>query len=402
MVSVGDAIDLILDNTKRLDSVRVSTQDSRGLVLSENIISSLNLPIFDNSAVDGYAVKSADANLASADSRISLNIVGTIRAGDFPEFSINTGEAAKIMTGAAMPVGADSVVKIEDVVESDGSVILSDKVVNSANVRFEGEEIRTGEIALESGLEVTAATLGFISEFGIKEVDVYRPPRISLIVSGEELVDPYEDLSPGKIRDTNTITLRAAIAKESTDIVSAKRVIDDRSVIDETIGSELDECDILLTTGGVSVGEYDFVKDVLAAHGVEQIFWGISQRPGGPLYFGKKGNKLVFGLPGNPASALVCYYEYVIPAIRKMAGKKQLLLIEEEAQLTETINKKAGKQHFMRGVYSRENGKNYVRTAGEQGSHMMKSFAMSNCLIVLGEEVTCLPKDTNVKIHLLP
>lgn len=402
MVSVTEAIQLILDNAITLDSINVSIEDSLGLVLAQNIRSTENLPLFDNSAVDGYAVISADAILASADNRISLKIVDTIRAGEFPDFSINSGEAAKIMTGAAVPKGADSVVKIEDVTEKEGTVILGNKVEKSANVRFEGEEIQKDEIALQSGVEITPATIGFIAEFGINTVDVIRPPKVSVVVTGEELSEPGEELEPGKIRDTNSITLKTALVKENMELISIERVADSKSKIEEGINRGLESSDILITTGGVSVGEYDFVKDILASKGVEEIFWGISQRPGGPMYFGRKENKLVFGLPGNPASALVCYYEYVRPAIRKMAGKKEVLLKEEKAQLMAPIKKKTGKMHFIRGLVTRDNGDIYVKTTGEQGSHMMRSFALSNSLIILGEEDSYLPENSKVKIHILP
>lgn len=402
MVSVYEALDLILENTTTLESTSVRVEDSLGLVLSKNIISPLNLPLFDNSAMDGYAVKSADTDSASSKNPVSLNIVGTIRAGDFPGFSVNSGEAAKIMTGAAVPNGADSVVKIEDVEENEEAILVSKKVEISANVRFEGEEIKKGETALESGVEINPATLGFISELGINIVDVYRPPKISLVVSGEELVGINDELSPGKIRDTNSITIKSAMCKDNIDSVSTERVADNRADIENIIASELNSSDILITTGGVSVGEYDFIKDALSSQGVEQIFWGVAQRPGGPMCFGKKEKKLVFGLPGNPASALVCYYEYVRPAIRKMAGGKHLQLEETQAELLEPINKKAGKIHFLRGYLSNNNGRYYVRTTGGQGSHMMKSFANSNCLIVLSEDETNLPRHTIVNVQLLP
>jgi len=402
MVSVEEAIELILKNTILLDRINIGIDNSLGLVISQDIVSPVNLPLFNNSAMDGYAVRSKDTDSATPENPVSLKIINTIKAGDSPNFSIKSAEAAKIMTGAALPDGADSVVRIEDVDENAGTVVVRGRVENSSNVRFEGEEISKGENALGSGVEITPATIGFLMELEIKMLKVYRPPRVTVIVTGEELTEPGEELKPGKVRDTNSITLKTALSKENIDLVSVDRVADNKSQIEEMIQTSLDSSDILITTGGVSVGEYDFVKDILAKQGVEQIFWGVSQRPGGPMFFGRRHNTLVFGLPGNPASSLVCYYEYVRPALRKMAGKEDIFLREENAQLTIPIKKKTGKKHFLRGLVSSDNEKLVVRTTGEQGSHMMKSFALSNSLIILSEEDSYLPENSIVKVHILP
>jgi molybdopterin molybdotransferase len=196
--------------------------------------------------------------------------------------------------------------------------------------------------------------------------------------------------------------LRSALAKENVELVSAARVKDIRADIKEKVRAALSSCDMLITTGGVSVGEYDFVKDVLAEEGVERIFWGVSQRPGGPMYFGRREDTLVFGLPGNPASSLVCYYEYVRPAVRKMAGKKDIFLKQGSARLLVPIRKKPGKAHFLRGVVGRDNEGLCVEAAGGQGSHMLKSFALANSLIVISEDETYLPQGSDVTVHYLP
>ncbi|MEW6144653.1 MAG: gephyrin-like molybdotransferase Glp [Thermodesulfobacteriota bacterium] len=402
MVTVKEAQKLVLDNTRPLGEIEVSVEDALGLVLSSDVISPVNLPLFTNSAMDGYAARSEDTVSAAPGSPVRLRVVSTVRAGDFPDFSVNSGEAAKIMTGAPVPGGADAVVRIEDAAEEYGDLILTAAIEKGSNVRFEGEEIGKGETALSAGVEITPAAVGFLAELGIERVKVRKMPKVSVIVTGEELVGPEEDLTPGKIRDTNSVTLKSALAGEKVKLISAERIADVRSDIEERIKKGLVSSDVLIITGGVSVGDYDFVKDTLGAAGVEKIFWGVSQRPGGPMFFGRASDALVFGLPGNPASTLVCYYEYVRPVLRKMIGKKDIFLHELNAMLLDPVRKKPGKTHFLRGIVGREGEKVYVMTSGGQGSHMLKSFALSNCLIVIDKDDSYLPENSGVKVHLLP
>lgn len=402
MVSVEEAQELVLDNTRLLDEIKLSIEDALGLVLSCDIISPVNLPLFTNSAMDGYALKSEETINATRSNPIRLNVVQTVRAGDFPDTSIKTGEAAKIMTGAPVPAGTDTVVRVEDAEEKDGELILTVAAEKGSNIRHEGEEIKKGEIALEAGVQITPAAAGFLTELGIKSVKVYSTPRVSVIVTGGELTGADEDITPGKIRDTNSVTLKAALFAESVELVSIDRVADSRSDIEQNIGRCISSSDVLIITGGVSVGDYDFVKDILGGLGVEKIFWGVSQRPGGPMFFGRCKDTLVFGLPGNPASSLVCYYEYVRPALRRMVGKKDIFLREADALLRNPVSKKPGKTHFLRGFVSRGSGGSYVRASGEQGSHILKSFSLANCLIVLHEDDSYLPENSRVKVHLLP
>jgi molybdopterin molybdotransferase len=352
--------------------------------------------------MDGYAVRSEDTLSATSQNPVHLRAIRTVRAGDFPDFSITSGQAAKIMTGAPLPRGADAVVRIEDAEEKDGDLILAGTVEKGSNVRLEGEEIEKGETALGAGVESSPATVGFLAELGIKRVKVWKMPRVSVIVTGEELVGPDEEVKPGKIRDTNSVTLAAAIAGERVELVSVGRVADVRPDIEDRIAKALGSSDVLIITGGVSVGDYDFVKDTLGAVGVEKIFWRVSQRPGGPMFFGKARETLVFGLPGNPASSLVCYYEYVRPALRKMIGKKDIFLREVDAFLKDPVSKMPGKTHFLRGVVSRNREGIYVSVTGKQGSHMLKSFAQSNCLIVIDKDDSYLSENSGVKVHLLP
>jgi molybdopterin molybdotransferase len=402
VISVEEAKQLIIENTKMLQSDKISLTEAKGHVLAEDIISPVNLPFFTNSAMDGYAVKSVDTKMATENNPVALKVRGIVRAGDFPDFIVSDGEAAKIMTGAPIPKGADSVVMVEYTEETDQIVKVEKPVKPEENLRYEGEEIRKGEIALETGTHLTSACIGFIAELGIKRVKVHRKPKVALVVTGEELVGAEDELKPGKIRDTNSVTLQSSLSQEVVEFLFVGRVGDKVSDIEEKLRRAVVWSDALLVTGGVSVGDYDYVKEVLDKLGVEGIFWRVSQRPGGPLFFGRRGNSLIFGLPGNPASSLVCFYEYVRPALRKMRGRKDLFLLELEALLSEEIKKSAGKTNFLRGYVEKRGDSFYVRPAGIQGSHILKSFALSNCLIVVPKDVTYLPAQSRVMIHLLP
>jgi len=402
VMTVEEAKELVIGNTTVLETTEVLLGDSSGLVLAQDIISPIDLPLFTNSAVDGYALKSSDIIDAGQTGPVKLEAISTIRAGEYPSFSLGPGECAKIMTGAPVPKGADSVVMIEDTEEKEGILRIMKVVRPKDHMRFQGEEIQKGEVAIESGVELNPAAVGFIAEMGIKKIKVYRKPKLAVVVSGEELAGQDEDLAPGKIRDTNSIILSTVLSQDNTELLSVEHVKDEISDIKKKLIKAIERCDVVIITGGVSVGEYDYVKGVLEEIGVQRIFWRVSQRPGGPLYFGKKENTLVFGLPGNPASVLVCYFEYVRAALNKMIGKEDLFLFDFKALLSEEIKKSQGKTHFVRGYLYKDGDNYYVKPSGAQGSHMLKSFALSNCLIVVPKEVVSLPYLSEVNVHILP
>lgn len=399
VLTVEEAKELVIAHTTVLETTEVMLWESLGLVLAQDIISPIDLPMFTNSAVDGYALRSSD--LITTDPA-RLRVLNTIRAGEFPDFSLGTCEAAKIMTGAPVPKGADSIVMIEDTQVEEGILRIMKTVRPKDHMRFQGEEIQKGEVAIERGVDLSPAAVGFIAEMGIKKIMVYRKPKVSVVVSGEELVGPDEAPAPGQIRDTNSIILSTAISQDNTELLSVEHVKDDIPDIRAKLINTIERCDMVIITGGVSVGEYDYVKGVLEAIGVQRIFWRVSQRPGGPLYFGKKGNTLVFGLPGNPVSALVCYFEYVRAALNKMIGKNDLFPFDVKALLSEEIRKSPGKTHFLRAYLYKDGDDYYVKPAVAQGSHILKSFALSNCFIVVPKEVVSLPYLSEVNVHILP
>ena len=402
MVDVEKAGKLITAEAKPLKTVSVNVTDSFGYVLGKSLKSRHNLPGFDNSAMDGFAVRHADTVSASAENPAKLKITRTIKAGDPLKLRLKEGEAAKIMTGSLVPKGADTVVRKEDCREDGCTLIVDHPVPDGENIRYEGEQIKKGAAGINKGALINPAAIGFILELGYSEIKVFRKPDISLLVTGEELLGPDEKLKKGKIRDTNTYTLHAAIDGEPANLKHINRIKDDYRAIRKSVSLGLKESDIVIITGGISVGDYDYIKNILAELGVEKIFWGVNQRPGGPLYFGKYRNKLVFGLPGNPASSLVCFYEYIRPAIQKRSGRQNFFLYKLIAELKTDLKKKPGKTHFLRGKLETVDGKNFVTSAGGQGSHMLKAFADANCLIVLNKDESLIEKGTEVEVHLLP
>src|SRR3989337_388636 len=291
MLPVEEAQQSILGNTKVLDPVEIPLTEAGGLVLAEDIISPVNLPYFTNSAMGGYAVKSKDTMGAKENSPVTLKVMGVIRAGDYPDCTIRDNVAAKIMTGAPLPNGADAVVMVEYTEEETGIVKVKRSVNQGENVRYEGEEIKKGEIALEKGTELNPASIGFIAGLGIRKIRVYRRPRVAFFVTGEEVVGIDEELRPGKIRDTNSITLSMALSQENVEFLFLGRARDELSDIEEKLKKGLKVCDLLIVTGGVSVGDYDYVKKALENIAVEAIIWRVAQRPGGHQCFSEKKEK---------------------------------------------------------------------------------------------------------------
>ncbi len=247
--------------------------------------------------MDGYAVKSKDTRKANEASIIPLKVVGVIRAGDYPSFAIGDKGAVKIMTGAPLPEGSDSVVMVEHTEEEKGIVKIRRAVTPRENVRYEGEEISKGEIALEKGTRLNPASIGLIAEFGIKKIKVYRKPRVAFLGTGEEVVGLDEELRPGKIRDSYSITLEGALSHEKAELLSLGHAKDEVPEIEERLNKGLRWCDVIIVTGGVSVGDYDYVKDAFENLVIKGIFWRVAQRPGGPIFFGRRGDTLIFGLP---------------------------------------------------------------------------------------------------------
>lgn len=389
MISIKEALTKVKENTSKLGSVKVDLLSALGSVLSENIQSPINMPPFDQSAMDGYAL----GGEASA-----YTVVTEIQAGaSVTGKSLSHGEAARIFTGAMIPEGTISIAK-QEIVKRDGETItLLEDVKKGTSIRKKGEELAINEIAIAKGTYLNPAAIGFLSGLGIQEVNVYRKPKIAVIVTGNELTKPGEKLLPGKIYESNSATLTAVLKHAGYDS-SLITVRDDFNSTKETIGNAIDQNDVVIITGGISVGDYDFVGKALAELNVEEVFYKVKQKPGKPLFYGKKGNKSIFALPGNPAAVLTCYYMYVRTAIKSLIGISTPMLEEREVAILHDYTKKGDRAHLLKAYINAQG----VQVHTGQSSAMLSSFVGANSLIYLSEEDREIKKGDTVLVYILP
>ena len=311
MIPVNEAKTIIAANALHPNIVSMALESAAGNRLAESIYSAIDVPSFVQSSMDGFAFKYADLQECK-----SLKVVGEIAAGADSNINLKTGEAVRIFTGAGLPAGADTVVMQEKAVVSDGILSIIDPTLKAGlNVRLPGTEIRTGGLALISGAMLTAGAIGFLASIGITHVNSYASPLVTIIVTGNELQQPGQPLLPGQVYECNSFSLKAALETVGIDHIRTLKVPDNLSALTLVLQEAVASSDLILLTGGVSVGDYDFVLQAAQDAGIEHLFHGVKQKPGKPLYFGKKENKLIFGLPGNPSSVLTCFYQYVCLAL---------------------------------------------------------------------------------------
>lgn len=392
-IEVSEAKKLIRDHIKTPDPVKVSIETAAGLILAEDVYALTDVPPFNQSSMDGYAL-----NYEGWKQNNTLKIEGLAQAGLAEQSPLQIQNTCRIFTGAAVPPGADTVVMQEKVDIQDGKLIIKDpSLLAGQNVRIQGSEAKKGELALEKGCLLNAPAIGFLAGLGIHELMVYPGPNLSIILTGNELLQPGLPLAYGQVYESNSYALNAAIREAgilNVDVFSAE---DDLKILTEVLGIAMEQSNLVLLTGGVSVGDYDFVIRAAEANGVEQVFHKIRQKPGKPIYFGKKGNKYIFGLPGNPASVLICFYEYVYPAIG-LLSKREKDLKKMSGILETDMKKPAGITHFLKAYFD---GK-YVKDLKAQESFRLSSFAKANCLIKLDEDRTEYKAGEEVEIHILP
>ncbi|MFO1464385.1 MAG: gephyrin-like molybdotransferase Glp [bacterium] len=403
MISVQEAQNRILAQVTAMPALRVGLREALGRFAAEPVAALQDSPAFANSAMDGYALRAAQTLGASPGSPLRMAVAATAAAGTPLKKPLLPGEAARIYTGAVLPEGLDAVVKQEDVVAERGYLELSRPVKEGENVRARGEEFRAGEEILARGACLTPATLALLAGQGIHEVSVFRPPRVGILVTGTEIVAPGMPLEPGQIYDSNSFALAAALRELYLEPVSVSRCRDQREELAWRIATDLEGCDFLLVTGGVSVGDFDFVRETAANLGIRESFWKVRQKPGKPIFFGRQGEKkYFFGLPGNPASALVCFYEYVRPALLRALGAAEGRLPRLSLPLAAAFRKKPGLAHFLRARAELAGTGGQVRILEQQGSHTLQSFGQANALVLVPEEVEVLPAGAPVEVHLLP
>ncbi|HUF28867.1 MAG TPA: gephyrin-like molybdotransferase Glp [Gemmatimonadaceae bacterium] len=389
MLSVGDAARRIVEEIRCLPIERVPILDAAGRVLAVDAVSPITLPPWTNSAMDGYAVIAADIESASAESPVRLPVAETIPAGGFPSRALRRGEAMRIMTGAPLPDGADTVVRVED---SDGGV---DQVEIRAardarrNVRPRGEDLEAGETVLSAGAVLGAAQIGVLASIGMSAVDVHRRPRVAILGSGDELVDLdrfHEALAGRKIVSSNNYTLHTLVRAAGGEPLNLGIVADEPAALREGLLRSAG-CDLIVTSAGISVGEFDYTRDVLEELGAEMRFWKVRMRPGAPLGFGILRGTPWIGLPGNPVSAMVTFELFVRPAIRKMLGHRLLFRRPVPVMLEEPVTIGAKLTHFLRAVVTAHpDGRLTARLTGPQGSGILTSMSRANALLIVPED----------------
>lgn len=398
LIPLDEAVAYVMDRCQTLPVVTVDLSDALGAIAASACVSNEAIPAFDNTSMDGYAVRAVDTVGASETTPVTLDVVGTLAAGTAPEIKVGPGQAVRIMTGAPVPDGCDAIVKVEDTrrrEEGASEVEVLAMVEPGLHIRRVGEDIRPGDVVFGAGIVVHAGHVGLLARVGSTGVDVVRPPRVAVFSTGDELVDGSGDLKPGQIRDSNRPTLVALVAEAGFEAVDFGLIGDDADAIADAMRRAVSTCDAVVTSGGVSMGDFDLVKVVLADMG-DMRWMQIAIKPAKPLAFGliaaDSGARRVpvFGLPGNPVSAMVSFELFVRPALRKMAGHSPDTCIRERVRAV--VDEPLGRLPHGKTVFERvvctygSDGLYHVRSAGPQGSHQLSVMADANALAVLDDE----------------
>ena len=393
MVSVNEAKNIIRQQISSLDSIIMNLDDAMGYAVNEDIISPINVPSFIQSSMDGYAFAFDDFKSAA-----SLTIIDTIQAGDSSSNKIQQNQAVRIFTGAALPIGADTVLMQEKAkVEGDQLFVLDEKLQKGTNARSIGADMQESAIAVKKGTILTPGAIGLLASLGITQVSVVRKPTINIILTGNELQDIGKPLSPGQIYESNSHTLKAGLNRFGIKEVNFIKVADHLEAVTEAIKVSLNKFDLTILTGGISVGDFDFVLEACQQNNVEQLFHKVKQKPGKPLYIGKKEAKIVCALPGNPASVLSCFYQYISIVLDKLSNTS-VEMKTVQASLTNTYAKPIGLTHFLKGLYN--HATNEVTILEGQESFKMSAFAIANCFVELPEDLLEFRSNEIVKVHL--
>lgn len=389
MLSVPDAVERILADVGRLLPERVPLLAAVGRVLARDVVSPLDLPPWTNSAMDGYAVRASDVASATRDAPVSLPVSETIAAGAFPSRPLAAGEAARIMTGAPLPEGADTVVRVEDTDAGSDRVTIRDARDAGRNLRHRGEDVRAGDVVLHAGQPIAAAQLGVLASVGAAMVDVYRRPRVAILGSGDELVDldRFDEVLAGRrIVSSNSYTLHALVVAAGGEPIDLGFTGDSPGEMRERLEAAASS-DLIVTSAGISVGAFDHTREVLESLGIEMRFWKVRMRPGAPLGFGLLQGVPWIGLPGNPVSAMVTFELFARPAIRRMLGYERLHRRPAAVRLEEPVSIGAALTHFLRAIVTPgDDGVLGARLTGPQGSGILTSMARANALLIVPHE----------------
>lgn len=430
MLSVREAQEKVLSLATKNIIKKVPILDSLGLILAEDIVSFDDIPMYNNSAVDGYAVRAEDIKGADKGYPVRLKLAReVIPAGKVSKSKIELGYCVSIMTGAPIPQGCDCVVMKEDTEVENSEVLVYREGSVGENIRYQGEDIKKGDIVLKKGKKIYPADIGVMASIGVSEVLVNYPPTVGIITTGTELIEVGDKLEVGKVRDSNSYSLASQIKEINVPYVRFGIVRDDKTQMKKKILEALSICDILLLSGGVSVGEYDYVKEILSKIGANLIFWKVNQKPGRPLAFWTfknksiskdkleplesksklegsdsklgTGEKFIFGLPGNPVSVMVCFEMYVRPLIAKIMGYDRLFRRSVVARAFHDFKHKEGRTEFARVIVEKKNGEYFFQSTGMQGSGVLTSMSKANAIAVFPDTVGDIREGSAVEVYLI-
>ncbi|MEN9701044.1 MAG: hypothetical protein RIR55_347 [Bacteroidota bacterium] len=403
MISVTEAKEIIKSKIGRLPSIIKPIDEAVGFILDQDIFSPINVPSFVQSSMDGYAFAFESIKQFSV-----LEITAVIQAGASKQNVISKNNAVRIFTGAPLPDGADTVLMQEKATIENGSLVVAGlEIEKGLNARPIGADIQKGALALQKGTLLTPASIGFLASIGISEVAVIKKPTVQIILTGNELQTIGNELSFGQIFESNSHTLKAALHQVGIHDVEIISVEDELNAITNAVGKALEKFDLILMTGGVSVGDYDFVLEATKANNIDQLFHKIKQKPGKPLFIGSKGATVICGLPGNPASVLSCFYNYVLLVLDQLS-ETQLVLPQVKAIVSNDYNKPIGLTHFLKGKFEltgdllNANKQYSVTILDGQESFKMNSFALANCFVELPEDITVINAGQEVLLTLFP
>jgi len=402
MFSVKEAQNKILGCSIKIKTADVPILDSLGMVLAEDVISKDNIPVCDNSAMDGYAVRADDIKGADIEHPVSLILLDEdLPAGRVPSLKINPGYCMSIMTGAPIPDSCDAVVMKEDTKKNVSDILVFKECLKGENIRYRGEDIKKKDMVLKKGVRIFPADIGVMASLGKSRVLVNRPPLVGIIPTGDELLEIEKDLEMGRVRDSNSYSLSAQLAEIGIKHIRYGIIKDKKKILRKKISKALSECDILLVSGGVSVGDYDFVKETLIDIGAELVFWRVNQKPGKPLVFLTYRDKFIFGLPGNPVSVMVCFEMYVRPLIMRIMGNKDLFRPAVHARASHDFKNRKGRTSFARVVIKKKDSKYFFTSTGMQGSGILTSMVKADGIAVFPEDAGNIRKGSEVEVFLL-
>jgi molybdopterin molybdotransferase len=389
MITVNEAFSILEKQYYSKQIVEVSLQDAHNHILAETIFSPIDMPPFRQATMDGFAL--------CLDETLEYTIIGEIKAGDFFEGNLNRGEAIKIFTGALVPDDANAVIQIEKVTVENTKLLLQETVAIGTNIRQKGTQITKNEIALSEDTFLNSASIGFLAGLGIASVKVFQKPSIGIVVTGNELIALGNELPIGKVYDSNSIMLQTALAEKGFNKSTFYYAKDTFQATQEILSKAIEENDVVLVSGGISVGDYDFVGKALEKLNVETLFYKVNQKPGKPLLAGKKSDKFIFALPGNPAASLTCFYVYVLPVLKRVSGQMAQFGSVETKTIAHDYVVNNPRAQFLKALFV----DNKVSILTHQDSAMLNTFAKANALVFVAEGSYTIEKETLVKTYLL-